>query len=492
LELQLAEAFESLTSDPETIAERLTVLSAERMNMKKQILIVMSAALAATACAQGGGWKNPAYVTATISERFEQSAPREMTVTKKGETYSYRTTNEIDGMLGGVERIEVAGPNGFYTWLPNRPEVALRLWAPTSMDVFDYLAKPNFSRADLEVYVEGIEKALGKKVLVGKSEKLAGRDCLVLTILDKPGSSDDYQRLWIDRETGLAMKLMDVVKGVVSYEREVKSIAFTPPADVLFAPKEGAKILSGIVLPTTLLNVGTLAGADAFQRDISAVNQKSGTPWASATAELSSFGYAGSNFRQIRRDRFQVGPERVDPREAARQRRQQQRGNQIAQRARFVSQDGGEMQTFEIRIAGEQVIANQNGDVIVTTTAALPPTVGAQGVQGGSGGSGANSDGTTVYPMVQSDFVDAKTGNTLTLLQIDKRDLKPWLLQLGLDEGVVVPNEGAGNARFHVSTGPVKVNVLTWQVNQARLALVSTSLSKEQLLEIAQKIQPTR
>jgi hypothetical protein len=461
--------------------------------MKKQILIVMSMAMAAAACAQGGGWKNPAYITATISERFEQTPAREMTVTRKGDTYSYRTTNEIDGMLGGVERIEVAGPNGFYTWLPNRPDVALRLWAPTSMDVFDYLAKPNFSRADLEVYVEGIEKALGKKVLVGKSEQVAGRDSLVLTILDRPGSSDDYQRLWIDRETGVAMKLIDVVKGVTQYEREVKSISFTQPEGVLFAPKEGAKILSGIVLPTTLVNVGTLS-SETFQRDISAINQKSGTPWAGSTADLSSFGYAGSNFRQIRRDRFQVGPERVDPREAARQRRQQQRGNQIAQRARFVSQNGGEMQTFEIRLAGEQVIASQNGDVIVTTTAALPPTVAVgEALQGGGeSGSGANADGSIVYPMVQSDFVDAKTGDTLTLLQIDKRDLKPWLLQLGLNEGEVVPNQGAGNARFHVSSGPVKVNVLTWQVNQARLALVSTNLTKDQLVEIASKIQPSR
>jgi hypothetical protein len=94
--------------------------------------------------------------------------------------------------------------------------------------------------------------------------------------------------------------------------------------------------------------------------------------------------------------------------------------------------------------------------------------------------------------MVQSDFVDSKTGDTLTLLQIDKRDLKPWLMQLGLNEGEVVANQGAGNARFHVSTGPVKVNVLTWQVNQTRLALVSTSLTKDQLLELASKIQPSR
>src|SRR5688572_7678427 len=244
--------------------------------MKRTIPILLSLVAVATASAQGG-WKNPAYVTATLSEKFEEIAAREMTVTKKGDNYSYRTSNEIDGMLGGVERVEIAGPNGFYTWLPGKPELALRLWAPTSMDVFDYLAKPKFSRADLEVYLEGIEKALGKKVLVGKTEKIAERDCLVITILDTPGSSDDYQRLWIDRETGIAMKLVDVFKGKTQYEREVKSISFaTPSADVLFAPKEGAKVLSGIVLPTTLLNAGNLSNAEAFQRDISVVNQKSG------------------------------------------------------------------------------------------------------------------------------------------------------------------------------------------------------------------------
>lgn len=459
------------------------------MNMKRQILIVMSLAVAAAASAQGG-WKNPAYLTATVSEKFEQGQAQEITITKKGESYSYRTSNEIDGMLGGIERVEIAGPNGFYTWLPNRPELALRLWAPTSPDVFDYLAKPKFSRADLEVYLEGIEKALGKKVLVGKTEKISERECLVLTILDQPGSSTDYQRLWIDRETGIAMKLVDVSKGKTDYEREVTSISFaTPGADVLFAPKDGAKVLSGIVLPTTLVNAGNPSQIDAFGRDIAAINVRSGSPWAGFTADLAGYGYTGSNFRQIRRDRFQVGTERVDPREAARERRRQQRGNQIAERARFISQNsGGEMQTFEIHIATEEGIRSD----VAVVAAGLPPTVGTTGSAGTAGTGTGSDDKTTVYPMVQSDFVDAKTGDTLTLLQIDKRDLKPWLLQLGLNEGQVVASQGVGNARFHVSQGPVKVNVLTWQVNQTRLALVSTNLGKEQLVEIASKIQPSR
>jgi hypothetical protein len=457
------------------------------MKMNRTIFSALTLVAAVSALAQGG-WKNPQYITATVGETFDQTSPREMTVTKKGDSYSFQTSNEIDGMLGGVNRNEVAGPTGFYTWIPGKPEIVLKLWAPSSPDVFDFLAKPKFSRADLEVYSEGIEKALGKKVLVGKSEKIAGRECLVLKILDQPGSSTDYQQLWIDRETGVAMKLVDVVRGNAEYTREIKSISFAAPgAEMLFAPREGAKVLQGIVMPTTLVNAANLSGLNQFATDISAVNQKSGAQWAGATTEIPGFGYAGSNFRQIRRDRFNVGTRPVDPREAERQRRRQRRGNQIAERARFVSQNaGGEVQTFEIRIAAEEaVVARSGGDILV-----LPPTVGGSTGAGGSQGSSGTDDKTTVYPMVQSDFVDAKTGDTLTLLQIDKRDLKPWLSQLGLGEGTVVANQGAGNARFHVSPGPVKLNVLTWQQGQAHLALVSTNLGKDQLVELAGKITP--
>ena len=455
--------------------------------MKKLFMQAGIVLIAAQAVAQGG-WKNPANITATISERFDESVARELTISKKGDAFSFLTTAEIDGMLGGTQRVEVAGPTGFYTWLPGNPDIVLRLWEPTSPDIFDYLSKPKFSRADLEVYLEGIEKALGKKVLVGKGETIAGRDCLQLTILDQPGSSTDFQRIWIDRETGLAIKLMDVVKGKTEYEREIKSISFSPPpAELLFAPKQDAKILSGIIMPTTLVNAANLASASAFQKDIAAVNQKSGNPWAGTSEDLMNFGYAGSNFRQIRRDTFRAGTERVDPRQAERERRRQARGNQLAERRRFVSQNGAEVQTFEIRIAAAEPAA---GDLVFTTASTGPDViVSGQSAGGPSGGTRNANDTTTVYPMVQSDFVDAATGNTLTLLQIEKRDLKPWLAQLGLGEGEVVANESAGNARFYSAERPVKVNVLTWQSGQAHLALVSTNLSKQQLVDLAGKIR---
>jgi hypothetical protein len=433
-----------------------------------------------------GGWKNPANVTATISEKFADAPARELTIFKKGDSFSFITSSEIDGMLGGTKRVEIAGPTGFYTWLPEKPDIVLRLWNPSSFDIFDYLAKPKFSRADLEVYLEGIEKALGKKVLVGKQEAIAERDCLQLTILDRPGSSSDYQRLWIDRETGLAMKLLDVTNGKTDYEREIKSISFAvAPPEVLFMPKEGAKVLSGIVMPTTLVNAANLSNQAAFEKDISDVNQKSGNAWAGASDDLLSFGYAGSNFRQIRRDTFRAGTAPVDPREEARNRRRQARGNQLAERARFITRNSSEgQQTFEIRIAAAE--ENPAGGMIFTTTGSVLPDSDVNSPT--NGGRNAN-DTTVVYPMVQSDFVDPKTGATLTLLQIEKRDLKPWLAQLGLGEGEPVPNEGVGNAKFFTVDRPVKVNVLTWQAGQAHLALVSTNLAKEQLVDLAGKIR---
>ncbi len=456
--------------------------------MKKTILTSTLIAAAAIAVAQGG-WKNPAYITATVSERFDEGSAREMTLTKKGDAFSYLTTNEIDGMLGGTQRVEVASPKGFYTWIPGRPDLVLRLWAPTSFDVFDFLAQPKFSRADLEVYLEGIEKALGKKVLVGKSEQIAGRDCLVLTILDQPGSSSDYQRLWIDRETGVAMKLADVSKGKTTYEREIKSISFVAPgADVLFAPKEGSKVLTGIILPSTLINAANPSPTSAFERDMAVINKRSEKAWAGYGTEFSTFGYAGTNYRQIRKDTFQVRQERVDPREEERRRRQQQRrGNQIAQR-QFVAADGGQFQTFEIRVAAADLSSTvqiEEGNILLT---GIPPTVGGD-IGTAAGSTRAGAEKSVVYPMTQSDFVDPKTGATLTLLQIENRDLKPWLAPLALGEGEKVPNQVAGNAMFYTADKPVKVSVLTWQLGQTRMALVSTSLGKDELLEIAGNIK---
>lgn len=455
--------------------------------MKKSLVAMTLLAAVAVASAQGG-WKNPAYITATISERADEGAARELTVTKKGDSFSYLTTNEIDGMLGGTERVEVASPQGFYTWLRGHPEMVLRLWSPTSLDVFDYLAQPKFSRADLEVYLEGIEKALGKKVLVGKSEQIAGRDCLVLTILDQPGSSSDYQRLWIDRETGIAMKLMDVSKGKTDYEREVKSISFAAPGkDVLFAPMEGAKILQGIILPTTLVNAFNPKPSSGLGADIANVNKQSKQPWAGA-GEIAGYGYTGTQFRQVRKDTFQVRPDRIDPREEARRRRAERRGNQIARRAFFSS--NGEAQTVEIRLAAGSDLSSA---VILTEGQQLnePPTTASSTSTGGQN-TGSGSEKSVVYPMVQSDFVDPATGATLTLLQIENRDLKPWLAPLGLSNGETVANQSAGNAVYYSVDWPVKVNVLTWQVGQTRMALVATNLSKDALLELAGKIQPVR
>lgn len=466
--------------------------------MNRTLLTGIALAACSVAMAQGG-WKNPATMTATVREQFSQAAPREMTLTKKGDDYSFRTSYEINGMLGGTERIEIAGPKGFYTWLPGRPDVVLRLWSPTSLDVFDFLAKPRFSRADLEVYLEGIERALGKKVLVGKSEQVSGRDCLVLTILDTPGQSADYQRLWIDRETGVAMKLQDVVRGTTEYEREITKISFDEaPADMLFAPKPEAKILSGIVLPTVLTNFGSLQTGETFSSDVASLNQRVGKTWAGATNNMDAYGYAGSSFRTVRNQSFNLGPDRVDPRQAERDRRRQARGNMIAQQRQFVvSDDRTVMLAFATESSGGGEIA-----VIHQIEGTLPPTVeieqsrGGGQREGGPGGStssgSASANSTVTYPMVQSDFVDAKTGATLTLLQIEGRDLKPWLSPLMLDEGVPVGSEGAGNARFHTSSGPVKASVLTWKLGQSNLALVSTSLGKDELVKIASRIQTGR
>jgi hypothetical protein len=260
---------------------------------------------------------------------------------------------------------------------------------------------------------------------------------------------------------------------------------------VRFAPKENAKILSGIILPTTLVNAFNPNPASDFERDISVINKRSEKPWAGFGTDFSSYGYTGTNYRQIRKDTFQVRQERVDPREEARRRRQQQRGNQIAQQRQFITADGGQLQTFEIRVAASDLSSTvqiADGNVVLT---GIPPTVGGD-IGTAASTTQAGAEKSVVYPMTQSDFVDPKTGATLTLLQIENRDLTPWLSRLALGEGVKVANQVAGNATYYTAEKPVKVGVLTWQLGQTRMALVSTSLDKDQLVEIAGTIKASR
>jgi hypothetical protein len=481
-------------------------------------IYALALTIAAGCCAAAqDGWKNPRVISATVVERYAEQPERSVEVVQQEGALSYRTTAAINGELAGTPRIEVAGPSGVFTWIEGKPEVALQLFAPTSMDVFEYFERPRFSRADLEFNLQGIEKALGKKVLVGKTETIAERDCLTLRVLDRPdGGNSDYQKLWVDRETGITMKQQDFFAGKKTFEREVTKMDFSASADgFAFAPAAGAKVLRGLISPLALLKMGQLSGLSEFRSDIAKINEgaKPQTAWASVFDADSQFAYCQTVAREIRNNPVNVvNNQQSSSSNNAASRNNQRRQNQFGQRqGRFVSGgQGGQPRSVQIVVMNEDfatvaldddhvakaftIEVDQNGNRRVTQVNS--GATGAQGSQtsgasatGQGASSGAAATQAKSFPFAQSDFVHPETGDTLSLLQVSGRPIEASLGQLILGPPTKVEKQGLDSAKYYSVAQPIKLNVLTWKQGDVSYALVSTSLGSSALQELASKVK---
>lgn len=464
--------------------------------------LVAVSALAIGAYAQDG-WKNPRIISASVAERYANQPEKSYQILQKDTSIAFKTTQSINGDLAGVPRIETFGPNGVLTWLEGKPGYVLQLIMPTSVDALDFLVRPRFSRADLEFNLQGIEKALGKKVLVGKNEPIAGRDSLVLRVLDSPDSNTDFQKLWVDRETGITMKQQDWFAGKLTYEREITKIDFKATAEsASFEMSPDARIIRGVVSAQALTRVGSLGTSSDFKTDIANINaqiKEPEKPWA-GTFDLSGFGYAGTQSREIKNIAASMNNPFAQSQEQGR-RRQNQFGNQT-RRSVVRNADG----SFDVMIIAEsaepagpnpqlaramtiEVDANGNR----TVTEINPPDGKGQGIEGGAASTrmagGADANKSKSFPFAQSDFVDAKTGDTVSFLQVSGRDIESSLSNLVLGQPAVVEDQRLQYAKFYNVARPMKLNVLTWKRDNVSYALVSTVLSKNELVEFAVKVK---
>ncbi|MGI8922452.1 MAG: hypothetical protein ACR2HJ_00180 [Fimbriimonadales bacterium] len=457
----------------------------------KRIGFVSIALIASVGASAQDGWKNPKAVSATIVERYADQPEKKIDLAHNAGAISYRTSAGIEGQLAGIPRIETAGGEGVLTWIEGKPDVAMQLFAPTSYDVGEFLERPGFSRADLEFNLQGIEKTLSRKVLVGKSEAIAGRDCLVLKVLERPDSSADYQQLWIDRETGITMRQQDYFASKRTYEREITSIEFKTYDN--FAPSPTMKVLRGVVAPITLLQVGRLGNAERFVADIAKINS-SGSAWASPFTAPDGYGYAQTLSRQVRRQQVALGGSKsTNNQQTAAQRdeerRRTRRENRLRNR-RFRSQEG-EMLEFEAAVTTDvgvpttvTVQATPDGERIVTYagTAADGKVLAAGGTPGGA-------TGDQVFPFAKSDFVDPSTGHTLSLLQINGAEIEPFIDMLILGTPKLNPDNRLANSKLYSVDKPAKITAVSWTVGQVRYALISTGLPTDKLLSIAATVK---
>lgn len=448
------------------------------------------------------GWKNPATIKATVSE-WRESGKRETTLIFHENAYRVQTSQGVRGGLEGMPRVETISRDGVFTWLEGKPDVVMQLSMPTYWSVFEFLARPRFSRADLEIHLAGVGRALGKRVLAGRNEKLNGRDCMVLTILDRPDSiNQDYQKVWIDRETGITMRQRDFARGQKVYEREITTLTLSnDPPEAAMKHSADAIVIRGPVSGDTLLRVPTPRPKSEFVEEIKSFNERSKSDqkqWLRAPDLGGPFGYAQSWYRETIIPQLQLLGRGQG----------QQSGDDDAffgQRGNFLASDimagsfsalaqGGDL-TFSIardESGGRQIQieANINGErreFVVSQGEGGQISIRRPRSQGQA--SGGSEQGDVKLFVAKSDFVDPKSGHTLTLIQTQGVPPVNFLdgAMLGAPKQINDPRLPDGSiyhARF-----PYEMIVITWQKGKVRYGLASTSATESELLTMASKIQ---
>jgi hypothetical protein len=443
------------------------------------------------------GWKNPATIKATVSE-WRETGKRETTLISYQNAYRVKTTQGVRGGLEGVPRVETISRAGVFTWIEDKPDVVMQLGMPTSWSVFEFLARPRFSRADLEIHLAGIEKALGRRVLAGRNESVNGRDCIVLTILDRPDSmNQDFQKVWIDRETGITMRQQDFARGQRVYEREITAISLSndPPEEAMAHGPE-AIVIRGPVSGDTLLRVPSPRPKTEFVEEINSYNERSKSDekqWLRAPDIAGPFGYAQSWYRETIIPHVQLPGRRQGGGDSSFEERGNFLVSDFKQEIASIGQ-GGDF-TFAVALDGsgmrqakiEARIDGERREFVVTQSEGGQISI--QGPASGGRAAGSTEPGDIKLFIAKSDFVDPKTGHTLTLIQTQGVPPVNFLdgAILGTPKQINDPRLPEGSI-YHVQF-PYKMTVVTWQKGKVRYGLASTSATESELLTIASKIQ---
>jgi len=440
--------------------------------------------LAVSSLAQSG-WKKPESIHATISEY--DGVERTYEIFQKEGSLTVLTSRSAFGALEGIPRFEAITKSGVFTWLADKPNNTLLLQRSTVPNLYEFLATPRFSRADLEFNLNGIQKALGKTVRAGRTEKVAARDCLVLTILDRPDSAEsDFQRIWVDIETGLTLKQEDYFAGKLSYSREFASIQFNSDlSSTKFAPSEGDLVIKGPVSPETLLKLPDGRPHQDFIVEIKdlAKPKEGERPWTSMISEQQTLRYAQTTYREQ-----SVGVPQTS---------QNRRGNSIID-----PNSGGMFHTITNLDTGDRTLV-----VAVTAQVSERPIQGeaiimirdAQGniLQGQSersegfaiGQTQGNATSKTV-PVIKSDFVDPATGHTFVFIQVKGSAALPQVGQYVFGQPTSL--EGLPSGQSYSAKGEVDLTIVTWTIGDVQCAIASTSHTVEQLVAIAKSAIETR
>lgn len=463
-------------------------------------------------------WVRPASVRAVGIERFPGEGEFPLSIEASKGMLGFTTQRGLGDSLFGIRRREVSGPRGIYTWLPSWPGWCLEL-PGISTDYYGSLLTPNrYPRSVVSGPLYEFQQALGKRIQPRPAEQVGGRDCLVFTIIDRSLASTQ-QWLWIDRETGITLKRTDIAGRNEDYAYTFSRFMTGPALPATdFGPPTGFRVIRGVVNPEILQHVNEAHTA----ADYATALQK-------AAAELKNSDGAWLHKVEIPKDCAYVQTV-VRERKVVRPRRPLIGGQtggpevlpgglppgwnvsgQISEDGKAIGlsfltpqgqgpraiigmpQGAGFSSSFTMTIGEENkpslslsyvtYLASDGTLVIAPGTSASEAEERRQRLREEEGG------GST---LVQSDFLDRATGDTVSYIQ--SRGRRPGLLLSGfvLTEPQERRSEKLGTIRVQTCQKPYALTVLSWKTAGADQTLVSTRMTVEQLLTLAESVTPVK
>jgi hypothetical protein len=259
-------------------------------------LICVSALIASLGHAQSN-WDGFGTVRMSIHETGTLTNSKTYTVLRQGSSSRIEGAYPVFGALAKLPHVEIATAKNAFLYVPDL-KAALRILDPSGVDRVAATYPTRIKRDLFAAPKELLEKELKKPAKLEGQEKVAGRDCYVLTTTN-PKSDVHQEKQWIDTKTGLVLKYQRIEAGKVVYERATTEVAFNPPTLAAnFELPLGTLHINGPVSTQAVENLTKLEDATAYQAAMKGIEEKDKDKraWISRIDPPAGLQHANSDF----------------------------------------------------------------------------------------------------------------------------------------------------------------------------------------------------
>ncbi|HEY3781791.1 MAG TPA: hypothetical protein VGL56_11960 [Fimbriimonadaceae bacterium] len=455
-------------------------------------------------------WQRVDNVRAAGFEQVAGGKPHPFTVVRSRDSFLYNFSRDIDGQLAGALRTELGTPKGVFTWLAGDPHFVLRLPYPSAPEFVEALLPVRFKRKEVFQSPGDVERRMQKKVQKQGEQDVASHDCLVLSFSDR---TPLVQTLWVDEATGFALKQEDSVSKQVVYDRTLTN--FDPISAFeagTFEFPQNSVVIRGFVSPQILAWANMRHGPQQYQSDIAILKATSGIEsglWIHQMIVPPNFEYMGTrHFQELRSEEPPVADSGLP-------------AGPAQSFASFGGIPAGWSEVGQVVLRPEGIffgfsgipdsqprglfLGAQDPDAAAALQQPILPSsyFGPDGHvyrldQGEQNGTSQGQENGSVeqnasppdssQSSVRSEFLDKKTGDTLTILQLRNVSLRDAFL----GSRIIGPNKLVSQRYKEMNAfelrDPVAMKAVEWRDGATDYVVVSTVLDYTALQSIAERI----